>query len=60
LQDCIVAGDFVHTKAKFYVRFADQKLKLCGLQRDIEQTKSSIAEVVMESVHKKKLREDIR
>jgi len=59
-QDCIVAGDFVHTKAKFYVRFADQKLKLCGLQRDIEQTKSSIAEVVMESVHKKKLREDIR
>lgn len=59
-QNCVVTGDFVHTKAKFYVRFADQKLNLCGLQRDVEQTKASIADKVMESVHKKKLREDIR
>jgi len=59
-QECICAGDFVHSRAKFYVRFADQKLSLAGLQRDMQQTKTSIADQVTESVHKKKLREDIR
>eukprot|EP00088_Acartia_fossae_P010441 TRINITY_DN1520_c0_g1_i10.p1 TRINITY_DN1520_c0_g1~~TRINITY_DN1520_c0_g1_i10.p1 ORF type:complete len:617 (-),score=164.86 TRINITY_DN1520_c0_g1_i10:543-2393(-) len=59
-QSCIAAGDYVHSKAKLYVRFADHKLKLCALQRDIKESKVQIEEKIRESVHKKKLREDIR
>jgi len=59
-QECICAGDFVHSKDTLYARYTNHKLTLTQLNRQTQQTKQQISEKVMESVKKRKLREDIK
>jgi len=59
-QRCVILGDFVHSNTKHYERFADKKLRLFSLNRDLDRMRKEVEAKTRDNVEKMKLKEDIK
>jgi len=59
-QNCVIAGDFFHSKTSNYERFTDKSMRLFATQQEIAKFKEQIKTKITETVTRRRLKEELR